>query len=316
MDLDKIPENAIIKQSNRLIEAKYTLTQNEQKLMLGICAQLNPNAKDFSKVRISVDEMANFCHFDPSKKYTIVKETLLKLLTRVIRLKEPNGKNWYATHWLQAADYIDSEGIIEYHVDERLKPELLQLKAAYLSTLAAPILEFKRTYSARLYLVLKKMLKVGKFEYSLDFFRERFMLEKTYDKFSNIKDKVFEPAIAEINVKSDINVIHEYIKEGRSFTKIRFEVKLKKNFTHTAYKEMPKLAQDLSPEEMEERDLLTKKLAAFEIDEKKVQLFSKYDFKRINDNFNYALIKMTPKIESKSGWILYCIENNLAESKS
>ena len=227
MEIMKVNDCKQIKQSNRLIEAKYKLTVYEQRMMIFICSQLNPNAAEFSKVRVSVADMAAFCKFDETKSYSHVKSTIMRLMSRIVQIKMNDG-GWYATHWLQKAKYIPSESVVEYEIDDELKPELLQLRTAYLSTPAAPLMEFRRDYSARLYFILKKMLKVGTFEYEIDFFRERFQLSKSYDIFFNFKNKVLEPAIAEINEKSDIDVEHKYLKKGRSYVSVEFTVTLKK----------------------------------------------------------------------------------------
>lgn len=224
-DVMLLDDKKEIKQSNRLIESRYCLTKYEQRMMIAICSQLVRNADEFETVRVRVADMADFCNIRGKDKYAKVKSTLMRLLGRVIQLKKEKG--WYATHWLQSAEYFDDEGIIEYCVDQRLKPELLQLKAAYLSTPAAPLMEFRRDYSARFYFLLKKSLKLKEIVYDLDFIRDRFRLGSTYKKISNLKNGVIEPAIAEINAKSDITVIHEYIKSGRAYTKIKFKVALK-----------------------------------------------------------------------------------------
>lgn len=222
--LMKIDDKQIIKQSNRLIEARYNLTKYEQRMMIAICSQLDSsNATEFEKVRVSVADMAKFCRFDESKAYTHVRSTIMRLATRTLQIKHSDG-GWYVTHWLQSARYIPSKSVIEYKIDGELKPELLQLKKAYLSTQAAPLMEFNRDYTARLYFILKKMIDVREFDYNLDFFRDRFQLGETYLKISNLKNRILEPAIEEINAKSDIDVSHKYIKEGRTYTKIHFTV--------------------------------------------------------------------------------------------
>lgn len=221
-----INKNQTIKQSNRLIEAKYKLTNREQLLIMAICSQLDENAENFSTIRIKVADFAAFCKITTADKYTEVKRIVMRLLDRKLLIQQPNG-GWYATHWLQSAEYIPNESVIEYKIDERLKPELLQLKSGFLRTKVAPIMEFRRDYSIRIYFILKKMLKIRDFCRNLDFFRERFELGKSYNLFANLKNKVLEPALKEINEKSDISVWHEYIKEGRAYKKIHFIVELK-----------------------------------------------------------------------------------------
>lgn len=254
MEIMKVNDCKQIKQSNRLIEAKYKLTVYEQRMMIFICSQLNPNAAEFSKVRVSVADMASFCKFDETKSYSHVKSTIMRLMSRIVQIKMDDG-GWYATHWLQKAKYIPSESVVEYEIDDELKPELLQLRAAYLSTPAAPLMEFRRDYSARLYFILKKMLKVGTFEYEIDFFRERFQLSKSYDIFFNFKNKVLEPAIAEINEKSDIDVEHKYVKNGRSYVSVKFTVILKKKKKKEALPSPPATSEKEEPIETQlERD--------------------------------------------------------------
>lgn len=226
VEITEINKNKTIKQSNRLIEAKYKLTHREQLLMMAICSQLDENAEDFSTVRIKVSDFADFCKISTSDKYTEVKRTVMRLLDRKLLIYHPNG-GWYGTHWLQSAEYIPNESVIEYKIDERLKPDLLQLKSGFLRTKASDIMEFRRDYSIRVYFILKKMLKVHDFKYNLDFFRERFELGKSYNLFANLKNKVLDPAIEEINEKSDIKVWHEYIKDGRAYKRIHFIVELK-----------------------------------------------------------------------------------------
>ena len=319
MKIMELDPNKPIKQSNRLVEAKYKLTVYEQRMMICICSQLNHNAAEFNKVRVSVADMAKFCNFDKTKTYSHVKSTIMRLMSRVVQIKMPNG-GWYGTHWLQSAEYIPSESIIEYKLDDRLCPELLQLKAAYLSTPAAPLMEFRRDYSARLYFILKKMLKVHEFEYSLDFFRERFQLSRSYDIFFNLKNKVVEPALAEINEKSDINVSHEYIKQGRNYTKIKFVVTLKdsKALPSPALEETPKKKLDfeagqkkLEPQNEEELERLGR-LGKYEIaPQTGRRLIKKYGWERIDANLKYAY-EHSQRKENMSGWVIDCIKNDRA----
>ena len=224
-NLIKINPNQTIKQSNRLVVARYRLTKYEQRMMIAVCSQLNKNANEFETVRVRVKDLANFCNFKGESAYNKVHTTILKLMSRTLQIKKDDGK-WYITHWLQSAEYLEG-GIVEYCIDQRLKPDLLQLKSAYLTTNAEPLMRFNRDYSARMYFILKKMLKIREFERELDYFRDRFQLGKTYGLFANLKNRIIEPALEEINAISDISVRHKYIKEGRAFTKIHFIVELK-----------------------------------------------------------------------------------------
>ena len=254
-EIKQINPKQIIKQSNRLVVARYRLTKYEQRMMIAICSQLNKNADEFETVRVRAKDLAEFCKFKGQDAYRKVHSTILKLMSRTLQIQKDDGK-WYLTHWLQSAEYLEG-GIIEYCIDQRLKPDLLQLKSAYLSTSAEPLMNFSRDYSARLYFILKKLVRLRTYIYDLDFFVDRFQLGKTYKQISNLKNRVLEPAIAEINEKSDILVRHDYIKEGRAYTKIQFIIFLKDEKNEDLKTDKKEIAPPALADEAEQPPQLT-----------------------------------------------------------
>ena len=175
-EITRLDQNASLKQANSLVEAKYRLTTYEQRMIIAICSQLK-NETDLPKIHVRIDNLADFCKFPASKKLDMVRSTARKLRSRTLEFLKPDGK-WYITGWINSADLLE-DGTIEFVIDEKLKPHLLQLKSAYLLTPAAPLMEFKCDYTARLYFLMKKMLKVHTFEYKLDF-----DIDETYAKKS------------------------------------------------------------------------------------------------------------------------------------
>ena len=323
-EITRLDQNASLKQANSLVEAKYRLTTYEQRMIIAICSQLK-NETDLPKIHVRIDNLADFCKFPASKKLDMVRSTARKLRSRTLEFLKPDGK-WYITGWINSADLLE-DGTIEFVIDEKLKPHLLQLKSAYLLTPAAPLMEFKCDYTARLYFLMKKMLKVHTFEYKLDFIRERFQLSKSYDIFFNLKSKVIEPALAEINAKSDISVRHEYIKSGRTYTKIKFTVTLKTpkalsapasetvteekqvlETRQTQLFEEPKTPEPQNEEELEHLGRLGKYEIAPQTGRR---LIKKYGWERIDANLKYAYEHRQRK-ENMSGWVIDCIKNDRA----
>ena len=313
----KVDDHAIIKQSNRLVEARYKLTLNEQKMIVAICSQLDKNAAEFATVRIKVADMANFCGFTAKDRYTVVKDVIMRLLDRKLMIHYDNG-GWYGTHWLQSARYIPEESMIEYRVDDNLKPELLQLQKAYLSTPALPMMTMSRDYSIRIYMLLKKMLNLQTFEYEIKTIREMFCLGKTYEKISNFKNKVMEPAIKEINESTDINVKHKYIKVGRTFTKIHFTVTLKEKSPEQKLEEIGQIPLPLESKKEKKQELdedqkaILKNLLDRDIGERKARaLVKKYSPSRIRENIA-IVIGQKDTAKNIKGLIVTAIEEDYA----
>lgn len=73
----------------------------------------------------------------------------------------------------------------------------------------------KSQYSIRLYELFKSVLGKTNWYFSIEDLRKIFMCEKSYSHIGHFKSRVIEPAIQEINEKTDILVDYEYETEGR-----------------------------------------------------------------------------------------------------
>ena len=314
-ELKKIDKNATLKQSNNLTVARYTLSLMEQRLMFAICSQIDKNATDFERIRFSVNDLADLCNIKGDRKYDDIKRVSVKLLKRIVKIPTADGGE-YITHWLQSQRYYTSDSSIEFKIDNDLKGELLQLKKAYVNTPVSMLTSFKKKYSSRLYLIMKKMLKIGEFEYPLNFFRETFQLADTYKKFSNIKNGVLEPAIEELNEKSDLDIKHDYIKEGRFFTKIHFSVRLKA-------KEMKIVAQEKKEVKKQDNTIVEDKMYDGQqkiydrlvnrgVGARKAKsLVKTYDLTVIENNLRYA-VQQKDTSTNLPGLIITFIEQDVA----
>ena len=331
--LTTVNPKATVKQSNNLTVARYALSLNEQRLMYAICSQIDKNAEEFEKVRFPVDDLAKLCNIHGKRKYEDIRKISIKLLKRIVAIPTADGGE-YVTHWLQSQRYYPSDTSIEFKIDSDLKGELLQLKKAYVNTPVSLLTSFKKKYSSRMYLILKKMIKVGDFEYRLDFFREAFQLADTYNKFSNIKNGVIEPALQELNETSDLEIEHDYIKEGRFYTKIHFTIKSKNKEDEketiepqetpqeTPEEKLEKIGQvmlieppantkprGLSDEEQEAYDSLVNR----EVDpDVALQLAKKYNLSQIKRNIKYALERKNDNTRNLKGMIVSYIRQDKA----
>lgn len=313
-EVQTIDHERNVKQSNNLTVSRYKLNLLEQRILFAICSQLKRNDEDFSKIRLSVAELADFCHIEGKNKYFKIRSISNNLMRKLVTIPTADGGE-YTTHWLQSRRYYPADCEIEFKLDSELRGELLQLRAAYIDTPASILMAFSKAYSARMYLILKKMQRVANFEYKLDFFREKFELGKTYDQFSNLKNGVLEPALAEINQKSDISVQHEYVKEGRSFTKIRFTLSTNTNVIGKPQSKHPtkRKALDNESQSMLERLMnpgrwdLTEDVAR--------KMIKKHGLARLDNNIRYAY-KYRDGKHNLGGWLVSCIENDAAGKRN
>lgn len=238
-------ENYLVAQGNDLIEARHTnpLSVREQKIVLTMVSMIQPTDEDFKDYRISIKEFSEMLGLEGSAKYTELKEITKDLMSKSIEIPRADG-GWLFANWVSSAEYQKGEGIIALSFSPKLKPYLLQLKNAFTSYRLSNILSLKSSYSIRLYELMKKWQHLGSWTCSIENFKEKVGVEnEKYPRYANLKARVLNPAIEEVNEKTDLFISIKEIKKGRSVEKIEFIIR------HAPEKEIqvPSLEKDPEP---------------------------------------------------------------------
>lgn len=218
--------NYLVAQSNDLIEARHNnpLTVREQKIILAMVSEIQPDDEDFKEYRISLKNFNEMLGLKGKTKYSEIKGIVKNLMGKTIEIPRKN-KGWLLANWVSSAEYIDGEGVIELTFSPKLKPYLLQLQA-YTSYRLSNILALNSTYSIRLYELMKKWEFLGSWECPLEDLRGKLGVEEgKYPKYSNFKARVLSSAIEEVNEKTDFHISFEEVKKGRSVERIKFIIK-------------------------------------------------------------------------------------------
>ncbi len=157
----------------------------------------------------------------PKGSYTKLKRTLLDLKNKSFMLEDE--KTIRTVDWISKAIIEKDSGIVKIKLDEDLKPYLIDLKNNFTRYELYYILNFKSQYSIRLYELMKSYEFKKSIEIEIDELQEK--LQSNYARFVDFKRYVIEMALQEINRETDIEVDVEYIKESRSYKRIKFYIK-------------------------------------------------------------------------------------------
>ncbi|WP_186672970.1 replication initiation protein [Sporosarcina sp. BP05] len=216
----------IVAQSNELITARHNnpLTSREQKLILAMVSEIQPDDEDFKEYRISLKNFNELLGLKGSTKYTQMREIMENLMKKTIQIPRKD-KGWLLVHWVSSAEYVDGSGVIELTFSPKLKPYLLQLQQ-YTSYKLSNILSLNSTYSIRLYEIIKRYSYLGTWDCPLENLREMIgVQEDMYKQYGHFKSRVLKRAVDEVNEKTDVKVVFEEIKKGRSVDKIKFTIR-------------------------------------------------------------------------------------------
>ncbi|PHB97164.1 initiator RepB protein [Bacillus toyonensis] len=222
----QIKENNIVSKSNTLIEANSRLNLVEQKMLLCLASNIEPNDRDFKTYTFPIKQFHDLLGLNGSTKYTELSKITKELLSKVIEIRA--GEELIQVSWLSSAIYNRNKGTIDMRFDPLLKPFLLELSSKFTSYRLANVVKLKSTYAIRIYELLKQYEDLKERTISLENLRYYLDAMDVYPNYANFKQRVLNPSQKELNQKTDISFEFEEIKLGRKVQKIRFIIRAQK----------------------------------------------------------------------------------------
>ena len=213
----------IARKSNYLIESSYKLTLAELRVTyLGVSKLFTPKPLSLQRTqRIYAKEYAKVFGVDKTVAYRQVADASDSLLRRVVTTRfnhdgTPFGKGKYMKHqWLEKAKYSDNEGYVDITFHECMSQYLTVLGKRYAELNFECLKGVQSVYAVRLWELLIQYRKDGERFIMLDDFRMWFKLEKKYPMYADLRKRVIEPAINELEEKADLDITWDVIKKGR-----------------------------------------------------------------------------------------------------
>lgn len=247
----QIRENNIVSKSNTLIEANSRLNLVEQKMLLCLASNIEPNDRDFKTYTFPIKQFHNLLGLNGSTKYTELSKITKELLSKVIEIRA--GEELIQVSWLSSAIYNRNKGTIDMRFDPLLKPFLLELSSKFTSYRLANVVKLKSTYAIRIYELLKQYEDLKERTISLENLRYYLDAMDVYPNYANFKQRVLKPSQKELEQKTDISFEFEEIKIGRKVQKIRFIIRSQKKKDNDLVRFEKKLDQFQQPNTFEQK---------------------------------------------------------------
>lgn len=211
-------KNNLIVKSNQVIEASYTLTTIEQRLILSAIAQV-PKGEEVSDDILYPLTMKNLVKLggDEKASHKEFKDAVNRLYERSIVLRDGDESDSF--RWIQEKVFNGSnKAFIRF--SKPILPFLTNLKVEFTKYLESDIVGMSSPYAIRFYELMMQYRSVGKREITLDDLRWMFQLQNKYPVWADLKKRVIDQAIKEINLHSPYKLIVEPKRTGRRITSI------------------------------------------------------------------------------------------------
>ena len=300
-DHNKELGDVTVKAQNKLVSSKFKYTQCQMDLLFYILHVVKDNEK------VYVFPMQNIAKLTGRQYHSLeLKKQTAGLASKIFTIDEDDEK-WSHTVLFQQITY--DHGIVSVTLNDVALDLFKQTKSEFSYIELKSGLLLNKKYDKRLYWLLSQWRIAGRKEYKLDELRELLDLvdEKGRPQYSQPSELkiLIDTTCKEISAITDINVEPVWMKTGRSFTSVLFNLSPNQ-------KRLPLDQSDIDYNQSQEKGETLQYIKAYGFtDEQRMEMWDRgcrlADFKKIVADAKNAMTKT--KIEDPAAYLVACVIN-------
>jgi plasmid replication initiation protein len=226
----------LVVKDNALMNASYNLDLVEQRLILLAIIEARESGKGINAndpLTVHAESYINQFGVVRQTAYQALKDACDDLFARQFSYQEINERGNtenVRSRWVSEVRYVDAEATVKLIFSPIVIPLITRLEERFTQYEMQQISELSTGYAIRLYELLICWRTTGKtpiIELS-DFRKKMGVIDTEYQRMHDLKKRVLEPALEQINKHTDITTTYEQHKKGRVITGFSFKFKQKK----------------------------------------------------------------------------------------
>lgn len=233
-DVERQPGERWVAMSNALTRAGHGLTLAEKRIVAAAVSKLDSRRilppGEVPRTRITAAEYAETFEVDLDTAYDQLQGAAKQLYKRSITFYEAahkrNGKPLPPTmvqmRWVGSVKYQDGEGWVELAWWPDLLRHLTGLQRQFTYYQLQQASALRSVYSWRLLELLMRFQSTGKAEYTIEDFKASMDAPPSLSDFGQVKRRIIEPAVKELQKKDGWLIQWEPVKAGRKVKALRF----------------------------------------------------------------------------------------------
>jgi plasmid replication initiation protein len=224
--------------ANRLVQASYTLSTVEQRIVLLAVVHARESGKGIG----IKDDLLHISAADYAQAFNVSKQAAQQALAGAVETlfnrrvtidyfdKDLNQTIPLTVRWINAMSYLDDRAMIAIRFNPEIAPEFTRLESNFTAYMLDDIRDLNSAYSIRLYEIAAQWRSAGQTPLiELADFRQKMGLAAgEYDGINDFKKRVLNLAVSQINTTTDITLEYEQVKAGRAIKGFIFKIKTKK----------------------------------------------------------------------------------------
>jgi len=225
--VDKSNNQLTVVKHNSIVEAGYRLSIYENRILLTCISRIDSMGEIGinDTFTVTVDDLVGLNDLSSKSAYRNLKNAVDRLYERSVTVELPNDEV-LKMRWVSSIKYIAKAGTVNLKFSQDIIPYISELRREFTQYRLNNVLMFKSNYSIRIYELLVKWGGNEK-TVEVDWLKKQFQLEDKYQNIGDLKKRIIDIAMTEINQHSDMIVNYEQIKRGRNVVAFRFVYGLK-----------------------------------------------------------------------------------------
>jgi plasmid replication initiation protein len=238
--------------ANRLVQASYTLSTVEQRIVLLAVVHARERGKGID----TKDDLLHISAADYATAFGVSKQAAQQALAGAVETlfnrrvtidyfdKDLNQTIPLTVRWINAMTYLDDRAMIAIRFNPEISPEFTRLESNFTAYMLDDIRDLNSAYSIRLYEIAAQWRSAGQTPLIelADFRQKMGLADNEYSGINDLKKRVINLSISQINNTTDIFLEYEQVKAGRSIKGFIFKIKTKKTAAPAAAPKKPKKA--------------------------------------------------------------------------
>jgi plasmid replication initiation protein len=206
--------------SNEMIMARLDWNIMMHRILMVLISQIDSkNDEEFRTQRVPVRRIRDMAQVTQKSIHEEAAEAASKLVREPIEFWSPDKKDYEGYPIFAKCKYESRRGMIEAKFNEDARPFLLQLREHFTQYRLEQAIPLSTPYAIRTYEVSKMIERPGERrsrQIPVERFRSMFKLENKYKRHCDMRRRVIDPSVEEVNEKTDVNISCDDVRDGQT----------------------------------------------------------------------------------------------------
>lgn len=206
--------------SNKMIMARLDWDIMMHRILMVLISQIDSkNDEEFQMQRVPVRYIRDLAEVSQKSIHEDTAKAASKLVRQPFEFWSPDKKDYEGYPIFSVCKYKSGEGVIEAKFNEDARSFLLQLREHFTQYRLKQAIPLSTPYAIRTYEISKMIERPGERrsrQISIERFRSMFKLENKYKRHCDMRRRVINPSVEEVNKKTDVEIICDDVRDGQT----------------------------------------------------------------------------------------------------